>query len=127
MVQDSRIGRLQSDGGWFVGWMDPGNFLAALHYTSDVPVGCPSAPKTGYMDVQFVFNPKDQEVARWIGNYMGKAWLIVVDLRQAGDCQGWKLLASGWGKLHITDDDALATEPSGHHNPDSWGGWPRAR
>jgi hypothetical protein len=46
-------------------------------------------------------NPDDV----WIQNGMGDVWIAIVDRTASGPCNTRPLIASGWGRIHYTDNN----------------------
>ena len=115
-----RIARFQEH--FAVSWTDPRNGLRATHTT--FPLGnCGPQVDLDPLDVQDVglFIDTDEFFLSWLHrNMKGRLWVIVRDPSQAGSCFGNKLIAEGWGEMHLTDNDLFGAGPD-DNNANAWG------
>lgn len=105
-------------------WTDFGNGLRACHRTQQFPAGdCgafdPIGP-IGVQDVVLVEDPDDFFASEIVSNAMGRVWMTVRDLNQAGTCYGALRVAEGWGEFHYTDNDVFGAQ-SGDPSTNAWG------
>lgn len=104
-------------------WTDPSNGLRASHWTFHAVEGCGETPDGGSIDFQEVVREDfdDFFASRLILNAMGKVWIRIRDLNTPGDCFGAKFVASGWGTLHLNDNDEISGYPGNpRHNANAW-------
>jgi len=103
-------------------WTDPSNGLRATHWTYQAVEGCGDTPDGGLVGWQEVatFDANDFLASRFIANAKGMVWIRIRDLTTPGDCFGARLVATGWGTLHYTDNDEIAWYPNSRNNIDAW-------
>jgi hypothetical protein len=98
-------------------WSDPDSGLRVCHAT--YPLGEPEpdcdlqqveAPlayqDVGWLDPDLGFCDYDIKV-----HQQGAVWITIRDTNTAGECVGDALVAEGWGKIRINDNDACGVEP----------------
>lgn len=109
---------------WGIAWTDASHGLRAIHRTYPLTgVGCDefeagplvAAPEVAWIDAA------DFMASRFVLNAKGDVWIIIRDTNAPGDCLGNRLVAAGWGKIHINDNDELAYYPNSRNNMDAVG------
>ncbi len=97
-------------------WTDPENGLRACHGT--VPLGDGTETDCGlqqaeapvsYQDVGFL-NEDDLFDNELKAHYQGEVWITIRDTNAAGDCFENALVAEGWGKVRVNDNDVFGVE-----------------
>jgi hypothetical protein len=106
-------------------WTDFSNGLRACHRTQQFPSGdCGAFDPIGGIGVQEVVavsDPDDFFASEVVVNMMGRLWITVRDLNQAGTCYGAQRAAEGWGSFHYTDNDEFGPDPAGHSRNNAYG------
>lgn len=104
-------------------WSDEENGLRACHGT--VPLGQGGETDCGlqqaeaplsYQDVGFL-NPDDFCANDLKAHQQGDVWITIRDTNAAGDCFENALVAEGWGKIRVNDNDICGVDendPSGN-------------
>lgn len=94
-------------------WTDPDSGLRVCHGT--IPLGAEPEPDCGlqqaeapvsYQDVGWLdpdFDFCDYDIK---AHYQGAVWITIRDTNTAGECFGNALVAEGWGKIRVNDNDA---------------------
>lgn len=110
--------------GFALCWTDPRNGLRVCHRTAQFPSGdCGAFDPIGGVSVQEVVAVPDLDdffASEVVLNLMGRVWITVRDLNQAGACYGSLRVAEGWGNLHYTDNDEFGAGP-GDRSANAWG------
>ena len=98
-------------------WSDEESGLRACHGT--IPLGAEPEPDCGlqqaeaplsYQDVGWL-DPDDDFCDYDIkAHQQGAVWITIRDENMAGECFGNALVAEGWGKIRINDNDACGQE-----------------
>jgi hypothetical protein len=106
-------------------WTDFSNGLRVCQRTQQFPVGsCGAFDPIGPVSEQEVVARPDQNdffSSEVVVNEMGKMWITVRDLTQAGDCYGARRVAEGWGSFHYTDNDEFSPFNPGDKSTDTFG------
>jgi hypothetical protein len=98
-------------------WSDPDSGLRVCHAT--YPLGTPEPD----CDLQQVEAPLSYQDVGWLdiaadwcdydlkAHQQGAVWITIRDPNTAGECVGAALVAEGWGKIRINDNDVCGVEP----------------
>ena len=98
-------------------WTDPDNGLRVCHGT--LPLGQVPEPDCGLQQAEA---PASYQDVGWLdpafdfcdfdikAHLQGDVWITVRDETTPGDCYGDALVAEGWGKVRMNDNDAFGVE-----------------
>ena len=101
-------------------WTDPDSGLRVCHAT--LPLGGGPDPvyscglqqteaPVSYQDVGYLDPDADFCDYDIKAHQQGAVWITIRDTNTTGDCAGNALVAEGWGKIRINDNDACGVEP----------------
>lgn len=109
----------------------PTNTVRAYHTTFplsaaygaawDDAVCGPTNPTPGMHLQEVAHWDHNDPLSVWIQNGVADVWIVLLDRTSSGPCNTLPVIASGWGKLHYTDNNATAAW--GGHAPgiqDTW-------
>ena len=113
------VERYQFDN-WNTVWNNlPANTVRAYHTTfplswalgaawNDAVCG-PTNPTPGMHLQEVAHWDHNDPTSVWIQNGVADVWIVLVDRTRAGPCNTRPIIASGWGRLHYTDNNATGT------------------
>lgn len=128
---DPVVARYEFDN-YYVAWNNaPTNTVRAYHTTfplsavlgsawDDAACG-PANPTPGLHLQEVAHWDHADPLSIWIENGIADVWIVLVDRTGSGPCNTRPVTASGWGKLHYTDNNSTAAW--GGHAPgiqDTW-------
>lgn len=111
------VARYQQDN-YYAAWNNSATTVRAYHTTFplsaalgdawDDAVCGPANPTPGLHLQEVAHWDHNDPSSVWIWNGVADVWIVLVDRTSSGPCNTRPVIASGWGKLHYTDNNATA-------------------